>query len=131
MRESIRGFARLLEGPRKGCPKDVTTTQLGTLEVKEKRGRQAISNYVEAVIKCLALEDIPEKEQEDDEHAIQRGEFEDGLNGMECQIGALRARIQEEKVLAKARETAGGGTTQTGNNTEGCSIKSVLNENRK
>lgn len=101
--ESVHSYLKDLE---KAEPKDVTTAQLGTLGGMVKRGRQAISNYGEAVIKCL--EDIPEKKHEDDEHAIQRGKFVDRLNDMECRIEALGARIYEEKALAKAKEAATG-----------------------
>ena len=110
--EALNDYLKDLE---KDDPKDITTAQLGTLEVKEKKGRQAVEKYNDSVVKCLILEDIPEEEQEDDEHVVHVSEYEDGLDEIECRIGALRAQVQEEKILAKAREAAGGGTTQTGN----------------
>ena len=95
-------------------PTDVTTAQLGTLEGMIKRTRDTISKYEDAVVHCMDLEDVPEDKIEEDEHVIQKSEYEEGLEEFECRMDALKARIKEEKALAKAIENAGGGNAQTG-----------------
>ena len=87
-------------------PADISVEEIGGLDGFVQMAQDALNKFEESVIKCLELEKVKVENQSEDENLIIKVDLEDEMQGLIYRVNGLKARVNEERVLARARENA-------------------------